>query len=167
MESLTDLIARRSILEEELDNITIKNYTSTAWNPGVMDQHKSESYSYDEYTDATKAYRLKEQIANLNYQIYNYAELAQNERKSQEALKKSQMTQYEYTTAGKTETTTNPAIAARSEAQKRFYGMNKLQQTMLTITGQKKKFKQLWMKAVTPNKDTQEQVADELNKMFR
>ena len=45
--------------------------------------------------------------------------------------------------------------------------MNKLKQTIMTLSGQKRKFKKLWIRAVTTNEKTQEQVALELNKMFR
>mgnify|MGYP003431738843 CR=1 FL=1 len=37
----------------------------------------------------------------------------------------------------------------------------------MALTGQTRKFKKLWNKAKTANTNTQEQVAEELNKMFR
>lgn len=62
----------------------------------------------------------------------------------------------------------NVAIKARKEAQHRFFGMNKFQQTVAKITGKHKKFKKLWYKAADPLSEEQEQkVAEELGKLFR
>ncbi len=167
MESLESLKAQLGYAKGELEKITIKKHGSVHWAPGVMDQHKSDSYSYEEYTDVSKAYRLKEQITYLENQIRTYPQRARAEREREEAIRESQIPKYDYISAGKVQTTTNPAIAARYNAQKRFFGMNKLKQTMMTLSGQKRKFKKLWVKANTMNKKTQEQVAFELNKMFR
>ncbi len=167
MESLERLRQRKSELENELASITIKKHGSTSWAPGVQDQYKSASFSYDEYTDVSKAYRLKEQINRLDDQIKNYAQLARAERQREEAIIQSQVPKYDYTSVGKSQTTNNPAIAARYNAQQRLCGLNKVQQAIMAISGQKKKFKKLWLKAVTTNEKTQQQVADELNKMFR
>lgn len=167
MESLDYLKAQLRDAKEELEKITIKKHGSVPWAPGVMDQHKSESYSYEEYTDVSKAYRLKDRIADLENKIKTYAQRAQAEREREQAIRDSQIPKYDYTSAGKTQTSTNPAIAARYNAQQRLFGMNKLKQTMMTLSGQKRKFKKLWVKANTTNEKTQEQVAFELNKMFR
>ena len=48
-----------------------------------------------------------------------------------------------------------------------FFGVSKLNQTILTLSGQKRKFKRLWIKASNNNEKTQEQVSYELNKIFR
>lgn len=62
----------------------------------------------------------------------------------------------------------NIAIKARKEAQHRFFGMNKFQQTVAKITGKHKKFKKLWYKAADFLSEEQEkEVAEELGKMFR
>ncbi len=167
MESLDNLKAQLKDAKEELEKITIKKHGSVPWAPGVMDQNKSESYSYEEYTDVSKAYRLKNRIVDLENQIKTYAQRAQTEREKEKAIRDSQLPKYEYTSAGKNQTSTNPAIAARYNAQQRFYGMNKLKQTIMTLSGQKRKFKKLWIKANTTNEKTQEQVAFKLNKMFR
>lgn len=167
MESLKSLENRKRQLEYELESITLKKHGSTSWSPGVLDQHKSDSYSMDEYTDVSKAYRLKDEINHLNNLIETYAQRAKAERDREEFLIESQIPKYEYNAGGKKMETENPAIAARYDAQHRFFGKNKLQQTMLRITGQKKKFENLWAKANTTNVNTQEKVADELNRMFR
>ncbi len=167
MESLDVLKQRKQELENELKKITVEKHGSTPWAPGVYDQHKSDSYSYKEYTDSSKAYKLKDEIEYIDNQIRTYAERARQERERAEFIKDSQTTKYEYTQAGETKTTTNPAIAARYNAQARLFGMSKVKQTMMTITGQKKKFKKLWLKGASQNAQTQEQVAEELNKMFR
>ena len=167
MESLDNLKAQLRDAKEALEKITIKRYESVPWAPGVLDQHKSESYSYETYTDVSKAYKLKDRITYLENQIKTYAQRAQAEREREKAIRDSQIPKYEYTSAGKTETTTNPAIAARYNAQQRLFGMNKIKQALMTLNGQKRKYLKLWGEANTPNKEIQAQVADELNKMFR
>lgn len=81
--------------------------------------------------------------------------------------KESQTKEYEYSSLGKIQTTTNSGNDARYDAQHRFFGVSKLNQTILTLSGQKRKFKRLWIKASNNNEKTQEQVAYELNKIFR
>ncbi len=167
MESLDSLKSQLRDAKQELEKITIKKYGSVSWAPGVMDQHKSDSYSYEQYTDPNKAYRLKDRIADLENKIKTYAQRAQAEREREQAIKESQIPKYNYTSAGKEQTSKNPAIAARYNAQQRLYGMSKLKQTIMTLSGQKRKFKKLWLKANTLNEKNQEQVANELNRMFR
>lgn len=167
MESLESLKSRKRDLEAELSKITIKKRGSTPWGPGVQDQYKSDSFGYEEYTDTSKAYRLKDEIKELNHQIETYALRARRAREAQEELEESRRNKYSYTSDSKEQKTDNPAIAARYNAQQRFFAMSKLKQTMLIVTGQKKKFEKLWLKAVTTNKKTQEKVASELNGMFR
>ena len=146
MESLDSLKAQLRDAKEELEKITIKKHGAVPWAPSVMDQHKSESYSYEEYTDVSKAYRLKDRIADLENQIKSYAQRAQAEREREQAIRDSQIRKFYYTSAGKTQASTNPAIAARYNAQQRLFGMNKLKQTMMKLSGQKRKFKKLWIK---------------------
>ena len=167
MESLDSLKAQLRDAKEELEKITIKKHGEIPWAPDVMDQHKSESYSYEEYTDVSKAYRLKDRIADLENQIKTYAQRSQAEREREQAVRDSQIPKHDFTSAGKTQTSPNPAIAARYNAQQKIFGMNKLKQTIMTLSGQKRKFKKLLIKANTTNGKTQEQVAFELNKMFR
>ena len=102
-----------------------------------------------------------------NRQIKTYAQRAQAEREREQAIRDSQIPKYDYISAGKVQTSTNPAIAARYNAQQRLFGMNKLKRTIMILSGQKRKFKKLWVKANTTNEKTQEQVAFELNKIFR
>ena len=167
MESLNNLKERLSFAKNELDKITIKKHNTIPWNQGVQDQYNSNSFTYEEYTDVCKAYKLKAEIFKLEDQIATYSQRVQQEREMEKNIKESQIKKYEYSSLGKTQTTTNPAIAARYDAQHRFFGMSKLNQTILTLSGQKRKFKRLWIKASTTNEKTQEQVAFELNKMFR
>lgn len=167
MESLETLKSRRHNLASELELITIKKSGSTPWRPGVQDQYKSESYTYEEYTDVSKAYQLKAQIAKLDEEIRTYAERAKAENERLEAIKDSQTPQYDYVVAGRQETTKNPALAARYDAQHRLFGMNKVSRALMTLTGQKRKFKRLWIKATTSNEKSQEEIAMQLNKLFR
>ena len=45
MESLENLKAQLRDAKEELEKITIKKHGSVPWDPGVMDQYESKSYS--------------------------------------------------------------------------------------------------------------------------
>lgn len=167
MESLYSLEQKLNNAKKELQKITIKKYGDVPWAPGVLDQHKSESYSYDEYTDTRKAYALKEEIRKLQYLIDTYQERVQEERLRKQELIDSKIPKYEYISNKQKETTTNPAIAARYNAQQRLFGMSKLQKTIASITGQRKKFRKLWRKTITANQKNQEEIARELNKLFR
>lgn len=168
MESLQNLKNRKKQAEYELEKITIKKHGSTPWRPGVQDQHKSDSFSYNEYTDVSKAYKLQSEIRDLEYKIENYARIAQSERQRQEILQDLKTPKYDYTVGGMSETTENKALAARYDAQHRFHGMSKVKQTVAKMNGQYKKFQQLWNKAANQlNEQQQEQVSKELNKLFR
>lgn len=168
MESLESLKNRKRQAEYDLERITIKKHGSTPWAAGVYDQHKSDSYSYNEYTDTSKAYRLIDEIKDLDRKIENYAKNAQAERERQEFIRESQIPKYRYTAGGKEMETKNPAVAAKYAAQHRFHGMGKLKQAMSKMNGQYKKFNKLWHKAdLTFKEEQQEKVADELNKLFR
>lgn len=167
MESLESLKARKRDLEEELESITIKKHGSTPWSPGVQDQFDSYSYTHNEYTDVSRAYTLIDEIKDLDRQIKTYAQRVQAEEFRKETYLESQTPKYEYTRKGEVFSSENPAIAARYNAQNRLFGMNKLEQTIAKVTGQKRKFKKLWIKAATDNEKTREEVALELNRMFR
>lgn len=51
--------------------------------------------------------------------------------------------------------------------QQRIFGINKLKQAIINLNSQKRKFKKIWIKAEANNGKTKEQVAFELNKIFR
>ncbi len=76
---------------------------------------------------------------------------------------------YGYVVADQVSTTRDKALAARYNAQNRFFGMNKFQQAIAKLTGQYRKFSKLWDKSVSPDlsKEEKEQAANELNRMFR
>ena len=164
MESLESLKERKSQLESRLEAITTVKQGTTPWAPGVQDQFHVDTYSYNEYSNEDEARKLRMQIRELNNQIEHYAERAREER---EAIIESQTPKYNYTAAGKEDVTKNPAIAARYNAQQRLYGMSKVKQTLMKITGQKRKFEKLWSKAGTMDKKQQERIANDLNNMFR
>lgn len=168
MESLQSLQDRKRQAEYDLERITIKKHGSSPWAAGVQDQHKSDSYSYNEYTDVSKAYRLIDEIKYLDNQIATYGKRAQAERDREEFIRESQIPKYGYTAGGQTMETKSKALAARYDAQHRFFAMSKLKQTMAKMNGQYKKFQQLWNKAANQlNEQQQEQVSEELNKLFR
>lgn len=168
MESLRSLENRKRQAEYDLERLTIKKYGTKPWDPGVQDQYKSDSYSYNEYTDPKRAYELIEEIKKLERQIKDYAKDAQAERERQEIMRESKIPKYEYTTGGKKEVTESKALAARYNAQQRFFAMGKFKQTLSKINGQHRKFKKLWHKAAHQlSEQEQETVAKELNQLFR
>ncbi len=74
---------------------------------------------------------------------------------------------YHYVAGGKEQKTTNKAMAARYNAQNRFFGMSKLEQTAARMSGKWGKFKQMWEQAATMDKEKQDEVAQKLDLMFR
>lgn len=167
MESLESLKQRKKDLEYELERITIKKSGTTPWANGIQDQYESNSYSYNEYTDVSKAYKLIDEIKDLDRQIKTYGQRVKEQQEREEALREASIQKYEYEIAGEKKITENPALAARYNAQHRLFGMNKLQKTLASLSGQRKKFRKLWYKADTMNKKSQEEIANKLNKMFR
>lgn len=167
MESLESLKQRKKDLEYELEQITIKKSGTAPWTSGVQDQYNSNSYSYNQYTDVSKAYKLIDEIKEIDRQIKNYGQRVKEQQEREETLKEASIQKYEYEIAGEKKTTENPALAARYNAQHRLFGMNKLQKTLASLSGQRKKFRKLWYKADTMNEKSQEEIANELNKMFR
>ncbi len=64
--------------------------------------------------------------------------------------------------------TTNRAMAARYNAQSRFFGMSKFEQTLAKMNGSWKKFNDLWQKVGDlRSSEENEQLADQLDQMFR
>ena len=167
MESLASLKTELSNAKSELSSITIRKHGDVKWAPGDYDGRTGgPSYSYNEYTDPGRARILLAEIKKLEKEIETYPQRAAAERREKEAEEERRRNKYEYTSAGKVERTSNPAIAARYSAQQRLFGKNKVMQALYTITGQKRKFKKLWNQAGDFNKN-QEEIAGKLDKMFR
>ncbi len=74
---------------------------------------------------------------------------------------------YHYRAGDHESKTVNRAVAARYNAQHRFFGMSKLQQTMARMSGKWNRFNELWNRALRATGEEQEQIADELDSMFR
>lgn len=96
-----------------------------------------------------------------------YGQRMQAERKQYEETIANRKPKYDYTVAGKKQQTTSPAIAARYDAQLRYFGMSKFRRVVARVTGQKRKFDKLWLQAGNKSIEKDQQVADELSKMFR
>lgn len=117
--------------------------------------------------------RIKEAEAELkklvDEQILTNSQNLYEEGKREQALEEYDATaKYTYTVDGEERKTNNPALAARYDAQHRFFEMSKTKQTMAKMNGQWKKFDKLWNKSsdfLSP--EEQEEVAEELNSMFR
>ena len=167
MESLDSLHAQLRDAQNELRKIIVTSYGDVPWNVGVTDQHNSTSYSYEKSIDQSEERALRNKIAYLEEQIRTYTARVREEREKEKAAIVNQIPKYNYTVDGKEETTNNPAIAARYDAQQRLFGMTKVKQALATLSGQKRKFKKLWIKAATTNEKSQEEIAYELNKIFR
>lgn len=60
----------------------------------------------------------------------------------------------------------NPSITVKHNTQARFFGLNKLKQTYLKVTGKWEKFEKIWNTALTKEKEEQEKITEELNRLF-
>lgn len=168
MENYQELLQRRNQLEAELERISVKKHGSTPWTPGVQDQYRSDSYSYTEFTDKSKGMQLQRELAKVQEAINTYAQRARREREQEELAKQRASEKYSYSVGGEARKTSNPAMAARYDAQHRFFALNKVQKTIATITGQKKKWEELWKKtADARSPEQQEEIAKQLDGMFR
>ena len=76
---------------------------------------------------------------------------------------------YSYTAGTEQKKTNNHALAARYDAQHRFFGMSKTKQALAKMTGQWKKFNKLWNKAtdIDLSPEEQEEIAGKLDSMFK
>lgn len=69
---MTDIYRLQSELEQkerELASMTTHVVKDVQWRPGVQDQSHSESYSYDQYSDPSRANALKRDIERLRKEI--------------------------------------------------------------------------------------------------
>ena len=107
---------------------------------------------------------VDEQILTNSQTLYE-----EGQREREQAIQDYNATaKYTYTAGGEEHKTNNPALAARYDAQHRFFGMSKTKQAMAKMTGQWKKFDKLWNKSTDDlSLEEQEEVAKELNSMFR
>lgn len=87
--------------------------------------------------------------------------------KEEERTVKSSDGMYHYVAGTDHERTSNRALAARYNAQHRFFGMSKLEQTLAKMSGKWARFGELWDRALTTNEAEQHEIADELDLMFR
>lgn len=107
---------------------------------------------------------VDEQILTNSQTLYE-----EGQREREQAIQDYNATaKYTYTAGGEEHKTNNPALAARYDAQHRFFGMSKTKQAMAKMTGQWKKFDKLWNKSTDDlSLEEQEEIAKELNSMFR
>jgi hypothetical protein len=104
--------------------------------------------------------KIEKQIDDLNFQLQHFDHKKEHQTPLYNLDEKN--------TLGRTSSSNNPAIQARYDAQQRLFGMSKFKQTIAKVTGQQRKFKKLWNRASDYLNDNQKQeVASELNKMFR
>ena len=69
---MADIYRLQSELEQkerELASMTTHVVKDVQWRPGVQDQSHSESYSYDQYSDPSRANALKRDIERLRKEI--------------------------------------------------------------------------------------------------
>lgn len=168
MEKYESLIAEKHRLEQELQKISRRVTSTTPWAPGVTDQFHTESREYTEYTDPQKAQKLMAELKDVEHLIDTYAMRAREEQMREKARIEAQKPKYGYVQGGEQMETTSMSMAARYNAQARFFGMSKLKQTLAKVNGQWRLFQQLWIKAVNPaTPEIEKEVTDKLNKMFR
>ncbi len=115
-------------------------------------------------------YIMKEILhENVSLEIYEPQNdsIKVEDKKVEDKTVKSEDGTYHYVAGGKREKTTNRAIAARYNAQNRFFGMNRVQQTMAKMSGKWREFEKLWNKVALSSSEEQEEIADKLDLMFR
>ena len=118
-----------------------------------------EPINADLYTDPKKAAAALNKILRLQEEI--------RQAKMEKANPKPKDRMYTYYRGKERETTPDHALAARYNAQHRFFGMGKVKQTMAKLKGQKKKFDKLWTEAIVADPEKKEEVAQQLDKLFR
>lgn len=156
MESLESLEKRLKQTEKNLERITK--------NPNSNIPYTDDGYADDKYIDRFLAASLISTIESLKEQIDTYPNREEIERKQRESKNPT----YEYTAGGEKETTNNPAMSARYDAQHRFFEMGKMRKAFTKINGQYKKFGKLWDQALeSDNEKEQQEIAQQLNKLFR
>lgn len=131
--------------------------------------YNSSSISYDEYKQRDEYIQNMEKERDELYEELEKAKtLGINNASSPISEPTYTTSNIDISTPSNNYESDNVAIKARKEAQHRFFGMNKFQQTVAKITGKHKKFKKLWYRAADMLSEEQEkEVAEELGKMFR
>ena len=102
-----------------------------------------------DYSNLTRASQIIQEIEELNNEINIYYNKIKQRNDEYKHLNES------------------PAIAARYEAQERLLHLSKEERQLAALNGEKERFHHLWLKANTVNEQTQQEVAEELNRMFR
>lgn len=107
--------------------------------------------------------RIKEAIEQETNRLGREASIARVRQEQEERAERYRNSKYTYEAGGKEYKTNNPALAARYDAQHRFFGLSKMKQSLYKLNGQYDRFDKLWNMVDSPNK---EQVAEELDSLF-
>lgn len=91
------------------------------------------------------------------------ARIARSQETKNEKNDSSMSGQYSYEVADDSSKTSNRALAARYDAQQRFFAASKMKQALYKLNGQYAKFEELWHKVDSKDK---EKVANELDQLF-
>lgn len=97
-----------------------------------------------------------EDLNNPKYQLKD-----DNEELEEQIVKK------DYITEVKAQVNNVSSLEHNYNEDKRLFGMKKLEQSIMNLSVQKRRFKKIWIKLKTTAGRTHEQVAFEVNKMFR
>lgn len=97
-----------------------------------------------------------EDLNNPKYQLKD-----DNEELEEQIVKK------DYITEVKVQVDNVSSLEHNYNEDKRLFGMKKLEQSIMNLSIQKRRFKKIWIKLKTTAGRTHEQVAFEVNKMFR
>lgn len=97
-----------------------------------------------------------EDLNNPKYQLKD-----DNEELEEQIVKK------DYITEVKVQVNNVSSLEHNYNEDKRLFGMKKLEQSIMNLSIQKRRFKKIWIKLKTTAGRTHEQVAFEVNKMFR
>lgn len=97
-----------------------------------------------------------EDLNNPKYQLKD-----DNEELEEQIVKK------DYITEVKVQVNNVSSLEHNYNEDKRLFGMKKLEQSIMNLSIQKRRFKKIWIKLKTTAGRTHEQVAFEVNKIFR
>lgn len=154
---------RRRNLQENFVNAILRKMN--LGNLSLEEKNKKIEYIVKEVLHDTLLFEVS--VKPLAFGVTETHEEVREEVKEEASTIKAEDGMYHYIAGEEEQKTTNKAMAARYNAQHRFFGMSKLEQTVARMNGKWAIFKKLWDQAATMDKSEQEEVAQKLDLMFR
>ncbi len=154
---------RRRNLQENFVNAILRKMN--LGNLSLEEKNKKIEYIVKEVLHENLLFEVS--VKPLAPEVTETHEEVREEVKEETRTVKADDGMYHYRAGEEEQRTTNRAMAARYNAQHRFFGMSKLEQTVARMNGKWAIFKKLWDQAATMDRAEQEEVAEKLDLMFR